>query len=237
VRAIVKATAVLGMLQKNQSHINLVHTPRRAAMMPAGPGGGQPRRGEGLEQVNSWIALSGRLCCRVHVMNAFEVSFLFHRNQERAPRRPHSFKPFMASNRRPAGQLDGSGDLFATVPADRAFPAAVAELIGVTHMRTIRQYLLMTVVVCASPFAAHAQWATLETEHDWRLTIAGRPYGLVQQVSYVGARLGGTRMTTICLGSFAAKTRIPAAFVATMFLLPVAVLGCFVMTGLFRQKR
>ena len=33
-----------------------------------------------------------------------------------------------AANRRPAGQLDGSGNLSATVAADRAFPAAVAEL-------------------------------------------------------------------------------------------------------------
>ena len=33
-----------------------------------------------------------------------------------------------ASNRRPAGQADGSGNLLATVAADRAFPAAVAEL-------------------------------------------------------------------------------------------------------------
>ena len=33
-----------------------------------------------------------------------------------------------AANRRPAGQSDGSGSLFATVAADRAFPAAVAEL-------------------------------------------------------------------------------------------------------------
>jgi hypothetical protein len=32
-----------------------------------------------------------------------------------------------ATNRRPAGQLDGSGNLFATVAADRAFPAAVAD--------------------------------------------------------------------------------------------------------------
>ncbi len=31
------------------------------------------------------------------------------------------------ANRRPAGQLDGSGNLSATVAADRAFPAAVAE--------------------------------------------------------------------------------------------------------------
>jgi hypothetical protein len=104
-------------------------------------------------------------------------------------------------------------------------------------MRTIRESMLMTVVICASSLAAHAQWGVTENEHDWRLTIAGRPYGLVQQVSYVGARLGGTRMTTICLGSYEAKTRIPAAYVATMVLLPVALIGRFVMTGLFRQKR
>ena len=36
--------------------------------------------------------------------------------------------PYPAANRRPAGQLDGSGNLLATVAADRAFPAAVAEL-------------------------------------------------------------------------------------------------------------
>ena len=33
-----------------------------------------------------------------------------------------------AANRRPAGQSEGSGNLSATVAADRAFPAAVAEL-------------------------------------------------------------------------------------------------------------
>jgi hypothetical protein len=33
-----------------------------------------------------------------------------------------------AANRRPAGQADGSGNLLATVAADRALPAAVAEL-------------------------------------------------------------------------------------------------------------
>ena len=34
----------------------------------------------------------------------------------------------MTSNRRPALQSDGSDNLSATVAADRAFPAAVAEL-------------------------------------------------------------------------------------------------------------
>lgn len=35
-----------------------------------------------------------------------------------------------AANRRPAGQLDGSGNLFATVAADRAFPAAAVDELG-----------------------------------------------------------------------------------------------------------
>jgi hypothetical protein len=33
-----------------------------------------------------------------------------------------------AANRRPAGQLDGAGNLLAIVAVVRAFPAAVAEL-------------------------------------------------------------------------------------------------------------
>lgn len=33
-----------------------------------------------------------------------------------------------AANRRPAEQWDGAGNLFATVAAGRAFPAAVTEL-------------------------------------------------------------------------------------------------------------
>jgi hypothetical protein len=40
-----------------------------------------------------------------------------------------------AANRRPALQPDGSGNLFAIVAADRAFPAAVAELGRSAHSR------------------------------------------------------------------------------------------------------
>jgi hypothetical protein len=39
-----------------------------------------------------------------------------------------SFNQSAAANRRPAGQSSGSGNLSAIVAADRAFPAAVAEL-------------------------------------------------------------------------------------------------------------
>jgi hypothetical protein len=34
-----------------------------------------------------------------------------------------------SANRRPGGQSDGSGNLSVIVAADRAFPAAVAELV------------------------------------------------------------------------------------------------------------
>jgi len=39
-----------------------------------------------------------------------------------------AIQPSMTSNRRPAGQSSGSDNLSAIVAADRAFPAAVAEL-------------------------------------------------------------------------------------------------------------
>jgi len=38
-----------------------------------------------------------------------------------------------AANRRSAGQSDGSDNLSATVAADQAFPAAVAELVVSRH--------------------------------------------------------------------------------------------------------
>ena len=44
------------------------------------------------------------------------------------PRAAASFNQSAAANRRPAGQLDVSDNLAAIVAADRAFPAAVAEL-------------------------------------------------------------------------------------------------------------
>ena len=42
-----------------------------------------------------------------------------------------TFNQSAAANRRPAGQSDGSGNLVAIIAGDRAFPAAVAELVGV----------------------------------------------------------------------------------------------------------
>jgi len=100
----------------------------------------------------------------------------------------------------------------------------------------VRHYFLMTLLVCASPFVAHAQWAATITEHDWQVTVGRHSYGLVEMVTYVGARIGGTRRTTICVGRYTAETRIPAACVATVILLPVGVLGLFVLRGLLSQR-
>src|SRR5690349_3734552 len=60
-----------------------------------------------------------------------------------------------AANRRPAGQSDGSGNLAATVAADRAFPAAVAELGsfgGSMRVSTAISIILVTAFTgCRSP--------------------------------------------------------------------------------------
>jgi hypothetical protein len=52
----------------------------------------------------------------------------FARSERFARREPSLRAQMSPLQRRPAGQSDSSGNLAATVPADRAFPAAVAEL-------------------------------------------------------------------------------------------------------------
>ncbi len=61
----------------------------------------------------------------------------------------------MTSNRGPAWQLSGSDDLSATVAADRAFPAAVPELVGLMRTTTILAALTLalTASVLLSPAA------------------------------------------------------------------------------------
>ena len=106
-----------------------------------------------------------------------------------------------------------------------------------TRMRQIRHLLLVTLVVCALPIAAHAQWATSSNEHDWRLTIGGNSYGLLQRVTYFASYgVGGIRTTTICLGPYTANTRLPAAYVAAMMFLPVGA-TLFLLARLFPQRR
>jgi hypothetical protein len=52
----------------------------------------------------------------------------FARRERFARREPSLRAQTSPLQRRPAGQSDGAGNLAATVAADRAFPAAVAEL-------------------------------------------------------------------------------------------------------------
>ena len=105
-------------------------------------------------------------------------------------------------------------------------------------MRKIRQLLLVTLVVCALPMVAHAQWASSQTEHDWRLNIAGHSFGLVQQAIYtVSLSYPSYRTTTIYLGPYTTATRIPAAYAAGMMLLPVGAIGLFLLTRLLAQRR
>ena len=105
-------------------------------------------------------------------------------------------------------------------------------------MRKIRQLLLVTLVVCAWPMVARAQWATSRTEHDWRLNIAGHSFGLVQEAIYtVSLSYPNYRTTTIYLGPYTTTTRVPAAYAAVMMLLPAGTIGFLLLTRLLAQRR
>ena len=87
------------------------------------------------------------------------------------------------------------------------------------------------------PDAAQYRLATSSNEHDWRLTIGGNSYGLLQRVTYFASYgVGGIRTTTICLGPYTANTRLPAAYVAAMMFLPVGA-TLFLLARLFPQRR
>jgi hypothetical protein len=105
-------------------------------------------------------------------------------------------------------------------------------------MRRMRQLLLVTWVVCALPATAFGQWATSATEHDWRFNLGGNSYGLVQRVTYFttfGA--GGISTTTICLGPCTTNTRVPAANIALIMLLPVGSTGLLLLSRLLPRNR
>ena len=108
-----------------------------------------------------------------------------------------------------------------------------------TRMRKIRQLFLISLAVCVLPVAAHAQWASSKTEHDWRLSIGGHSFGLVQQAVYT-VSLGSPsyRRTTIYLGPFyTTTTRFRAPWLAVVLLLPVGAAGVFVLARLLPGKR
>jgi hypothetical protein len=102
-----------------------------------------------------------------------------------------------------------------------------------TGMRKIRQLLLATLMACAFPLAVYGQWASNYKEHDWRLTISGNSYGLVQDITDWG--LGPIRATTICVGPHTLSTRFPAVYiVAALTLLPM---GVFLLTSPPNRRR
>ena len=83
-------------------------------------------------------------------------------------------QPIMASNRRPAGQSDGSGNLSAIVAADRAFPAAVAELgLALRHTHVYES---------ESEAILRPNWTALPDGVAGRDSDGNRRHGLFQQL-------------------------------------------------------
>jgi hypothetical protein len=87
-----------------------------------------------------------------------------------------------AANRRPAGQLDGSGNLSAIVAADRAFPAAVAELGRWAH----------GLLPCLSLRWCRAMRALLKSPNTQCARHGDRHAG------HVGRRVSGDTVKTTC---------------------------------------
>lgn len=100
-------------------------------------------------------------------------------------------------------------------------------------MRKIQKLFFVAWTACILPTAAHAQdGGYFIPEHDWRLSIGGTSYGLLQTTWSTRP----TRTTTICLGHYTFNTHLPAAGVAAMFLLPTGVLGFLLLRGLSFRK-
>ncbi|SRR6266540_362545 len=93
-------------------------------------------------------------------------------------------------------------------------------------MCRIRQCFLVILAAFAMPIAAHAQWATSRTEHDWRVSVGVNSYGLLQQEVYTIDLVHGYRVTTIYFGSHTrSTTRFRADYVAVVTLLIVGTAG------------
>ena len=99
----------------------------------------------------------------------------------------------------------------------------------------MRQSLVVALVAFALPLAAHAQWASSLIEHEWLITIGGNSYGLVQRVTD-SAGVRRERTTTVCLGSYTTTTRVRAAYLALLMLLPVGALGVVLLPRLSPGK-
>lgn len=103
------------------------------------------------------------------------------------------------------------------------------------RMHRMRQLLLIILAVCALPVVAHAQDGYFHyfrrTEHDWRVSIGGSSFGLLQETIYNGVPIG--RETTIYCGPLGkTTTRLRAPYIAVVLLLPVAAAGVLLVRGL-----
>lgn len=107
-----------------------------------------------------------------------------------------------------------------------------------TRMRKMRLFLLLA-LVWALPVATHAQWLYTKTEHDWRLTIGGYSFGLVQKAIHTYTlNQPSYRETTIYLGPVYTTTRrCRAPCVAALLLLPAGTAGAALMMWLWPRKR
>jgi len=96
--------------------------------------------------------------------------------------------------------------------------------------RTLQGLLLLIVLLCVCPVTAQAQWACKYAEHDWRLKVAGGSYGLVQEIF----KPGDIRTTTVFIGRPTFSTPIPAAFVSVIAVVPLGMVGLFLLTRVRR---
>src|SRR5689334_15735390 len=98
-------------------------------------------------------------------------------------------------------------------------------------LRIIRLLLTAMILVGAIPQTANAQSFSSYIEHDWRVTIGGNSYGLVQEVLMPF----GLRTTAICVGRHAFTTRLRAPSVAAFGLMLLAGAGLYFFTRLGRE--
>jgi hypothetical protein len=106
-------------------------------------------------------------------------------------------------------------------------------------MSKMRRLFLVGMAVCALPVAAQAQWASSRTEHDWRLSIRGYSFGLVQQAVYTASLAQPSfRQTTVYLGPLGSRTTSHrAAYLVTVVLVPAAAAVALLVMSVLRQKR
>ena len=96
---------------------------------------------------------------------------------------------------------------------------------------------LVALAVITCPMAAHAQWGISYNEHDWRITVGGKSYGLVQEFCSFTSITNGFRQTTIYFGPYTTATRFRAPWVTVVLLLPLGGAGLLLLTRFLPENR